>query len=237
MMLQPCPKPISLFRSPPLRLPILAFCALLAGPALAQAPAPDAATLLFETPQLQGEAPGRTLAYAYSRKAPDDGRLGPSFADTIRLGIEPSAAEAAARTVRMEMFGPGRRRAAGPFEDVTTNPVLTVFLEHHVEQLAKALRANPRYLKNAIRAALRDKAVVERAETDAAGQPVPAWRVSVAPFADDANKDRMQGLDGLAYTFTVSDGVPGRIAAIAVLAARPEGALLEETLTYAPTLQ
>ena len=218
-----------------MRLPALAVSALLlAGSALAEAPAPDAAALLFETPQLKDEAPGRTLAYAYARSAPEDGRFGPSFADTIRLGIDRSDAEAAARTVRMEMFGPGRRRAAGPFEDVTTNPVLTVFLEHHVEQLSKALRANPRYLKNAIRAALRDKAVVERAETNAAGQAVPAWRVSVAPFVAEANKDRMQGLEGLAYTFTVSDGVPGRIAEIAVRAPRPEGALLEETLTYVP---
>jgi hypothetical protein len=233
MMLQPCPKPPCLVRSPPLRLPTFALLALLAGPALAQAPAPDAATLLFETPQLRDEAPGTTLAYAYSRKAPEDGRLGPAFADTIRLGIDRSDAEPAARTVRMELFGPGRRRPAGPFEDVTTNPVLTVFLEHHVEQLGKALRANPRYLKNAIRAGLRDKAVVERAETEAAGRTVPAWRVSVSPFAEDANKDRMQGLDNLAYTFTVSDAVPGRIAAITVRAARPEGALFEETLTYA----
>ena len=218
-----------------MRLPIFAFCALLAGSALAQAPAPDAATLLFETPAAQGRGAGPHPRLRLRRKAPEDGRLGPSFADTIRLGIEPSAAEAAARTVRMEMFGPGRRRAAGPFEDVTTNPVLTVFLEHHVEQLSKALRANPRYLKNAIRAALAGQGR-RGAGRDGCGRPAGARPGASAsrPSPADANKDRMQGLEGLAYTFTVSDGVPGRIAAIAVRAARPEGALLEETLTYAP---
>lgn len=218
-----------------MRLPALALLGLLlAGPAFAQAPTPDATALLFEAPQLKDEAPGKTLSYAYARKTPEDGRFGSSFEDGITIGIDRSDADAAARTVRMEMFGLGRRRAAGPFEDVTYNPVLTVFLEHHVEQLAKALRANPRYLKNAIRAGLRDKAVVERTETAVAGRPAPAWRVTVSPFLNDAKKDRMLGLDTLSYSFTVSDDVPGRIAAIAVRAAGPEGALFEERLTHAP---
>jgi len=219
-----------------LRLPALVISALFlaAPPALAEAPAPDAATLLFETPQLKDDAPGTTLSYAYARKALEDGRFGASFQDSVKLHLDGSPADATARTVRMELFGAGRRRAAGPFEGVTHNPVLPVFLEHHLEGLSRALRANPRYLKNAIRAALRDRATVDRTEVAVAGRSAPGWRVSVTPFVDDANKGRMQGLDGLAYTFTVSDAVPGRIAAIAVRAAGPEGVLLEETLTYAP---
>jgi hypothetical protein len=42
--------------------------------------------------------------------------------------------------------------------DVSSNPILALFLEHHVEALFQVLGANPRYRKNAVRAGLGEKA-------------------------------------------------------------------------------
>ena len=207
--------------------------ALLVGPAAAQAPAP--ADLLFERPQWQAAQAGETLAYRYSRQSPLESVFGANIEDRIRLTVEPGAA-AENRTVRVEMFSQTRRRAAGPFEDVPGNPAIVLFLEHHLENLARVLKANPRYLKNAIRAGLRDRAVVAAADVAVEGRTVPGWRIDAKPFADDANKAKMRGLDSLAYTFLVADAVPGAVVSLEARATDDSGnQILLERLSYDPS--
>ena len=174
------------------------------GTAMAEDSRPeDPASLLFEAPQWAATRPGATLSYRYTRKSAN------------------------------EAFGRERRRAAGPFEDVSSNPVLMLFLEHHVEQLSRSVHANPRYLKNAIRAALRDKYRIEAGESSVDGRPVKTWRVLIAPFIDDPNRAHMTGLEGLAYTLAVSEEVPGQVTELTAKATGPDGvAALEETLVY-----
>src|SRR4051794_23426636 len=61
-------------------------------------------------PPVRGAA---TLSYRYTRrKSANEALYGPSFDDRIRLHIEKGDAEAT-RTVRVELFGRERRRAAG----------------------------------------------------------------------------------------------------------------------------
>ena len=154
---------------------IVVVALLCGGTAMAEDPRPeDPASLLFEAPQWPATRPGATLSYRYTRKSANEALYGPSFEDRIRLHIDKGDAEAT-RTVRVELFGRERRRAAGPFEDVSSNPVLMLFLEHHVEQLSRIVHANPRYLKNAIRAALRDKYRIEAGESSVDGRSVKTW--------------------------------------------------------------
>ena len=183
---------------------IVVVVVLYGGTAMAEDSRPeDPASLLFEAPQWAATRPGATLSYRYTRKSAN------------------------------EAFGRERRRAAGPFEDVSSNPVLMLFLEHHVEQLSRSVHANPRYLKNAIRAALRDKYRIEAGESSVDGRPVKTWRVLIAPFIDDPNKARMTGLEGLVYTLAVSEEVPGQVTELTAKATGPDGvAALEETLVY-----
>src|SRR5215207_8023286 len=183
---------------------IVVVAVLYGGTAMAEDSRPeDPASLLFEAPQWAATRPGATLSYRYTRKSAN------------------------------EAFGRERRRAAGPFEDVSSNPVLMLFLEHHVEQLSRSVHANPRYLKNAIRAALRDKYRIEAGESSVDGRPVKTWRVLIAPFIDDPNKARMAGLEGLVYTLAVSEEVPGQVTEVIAKATRPDDvAALEETLVY-----
>ena len=169
-----------------------------------------------------------------SRASPLESVFGSNIDDRIRLTLDAGVAPAN-RTVRVDMFSQARRRAAGPFEDVPGNPVLVLFLEHHLEALAGVLKANPRYLKNAIRSGLRDRATVAPASIDLKGKPVAGWRVEVQPFAQDPNKEKMRGLESLTYTFMAADDVPGSIASIDIKAAAADGGqLLSETLTYDP---
>ncbi|MFG1478289.1 hypothetical protein V5F53_06430 [Xanthobacter sp. V4C-4] len=211
-----------------------------AAPADPQAPAaapaaPSAATLLFETPQLDAAAVGRTLTYRYSRKVSDP-ELGPSFDDTLTLEVEPPSpgAPAGARTVKVNFFSAERHRAAGPFEDVTGNPALILFLENHLSDLSAKLLGNPRYFKSAIRAALRDRAEVTPAHFMIAGRTYKGWRIKVTPFAGDANAKRMRGLDTLTYGFEVAPELPGAIVRMTITADVKDGRLWEESLTYDP---
>ena len=207
------------------------------GAALAQAPAqaaepPAAADLLFETPQLTNVPPGSALTYQYRRTGDSGGQLfGRPIDDRIQLKIE-QGAKPEERSVTVQMFDGERRRAAGPFENTTANPVLLLFLEHNLDDLARVLGANPRYLKNAIRAGLRDHATVTPATTQVAGKAEPGWIVEVQPFLDDPKKERMKGLHTLRLRFESADAVPGRIVSIRAEADAPGGKLLEESLTY-----
>ena len=206
---------------------LLVFTGAFAGEA-----APDAATLLFEEPQLEATRPGDVLSYSYSRKTVDDAKFGPSFDDQIRLTVA-AGDKPASRTLEVQLFSGGNRRPAGPFPNMTGNPILSLFLEHHVGRLSTQFYANSRYLKNAVRAGLRDKAEVTQTKIEVNGRSVAGWHVRMTPFRDDANKARMLGLDTLTYDFVGAKDVPGEIVEIRAFAPGPDGStLLDERVLY-----
>lgn len=235
-------------------LVLVALAAALAGPALAQnaspqtAPpqeaaspnpssqeTPSATKLLFETSQVANAPPGQPLSYKYSRFSGIEGApFGPPVDDRIREEVAPGATPET-RNLKVEMFSGERRMPTATYEDMPGNPVLVRFLEHHLDDLAKVLKGNPRYIKNAIRRSLRENATVTPAEVEVDGAKKPGWRVVARPFVDDPVRDRLRGFDGLTYTFVVSPAVPGQIVSIDVKATNPEGGiLLQETLTHEP---
>jgi hypothetical protein len=135
------------------------------------------------------------------------------------------------------MFSAERRRAAGPFEDMSGNPVLSLMLEQNLQRLAKIFQANPRYMKTAIRMALRN-ATAAPDHPEGFDASAPGWRVEVTPFKDDPHKARMHGLDTLTYRFRVSEAAPGEITEIDIFARDAKGEILfEETTRYAGKAQ
>lgn len=216
---------------------------LVAAPALGQdspaptqvnaAAPPNASDLLFDAAQMKNVAPGSTLTYDYLRRSGiAKGPYGPPLNDTIVFKVD-QAKTAEARDIRVEMFSGANRVPAGPFEDMPGNPVISLFLENHLKGLAKLLEANPRYLKNAIRKGLRDKAVVSPTKVTVQGREVAGWRVETKPFEGDPMTDRMRGMSNMTYTFVTSPEVPGEIVSIEVQSKTPDGGeLLEEKLSY-----
>ncbi|MGU3538323.1 hypothetical protein [Methylobacterium sp. A54F] len=194
---------------------------------------PSAADLLFEQPQLRNAAPGTTLTYDYLRRSGiAKGPFGPVLNDTIKLSLD-GAKEPDARNVRVEMFSGANRFPAGPFEDMPGNPLIPLFLENHLRSLARVLEANPRYLKNAIRKGLRDRATVTAVKVPFGGREVDGWRIVAKPFEGDPLTDRMRGMSNMTYTFVTSPEVPGQIVSIEAQSRNPEGGeLLEERVNY-----
>ena len=194
---------------------------------------PSASDLLFEQPQLKNAAAGSTLTYDYLRRSGiAKGPFGPPLDDTIKLTLEPGTG-GDGRNIGVEMFSGTNRFPAGPFEDMSGNPVIPLFLENHLVNLARVLQANPRYLKLAIRKGLRDGATVTPVKVDYKGRTVDAWQVVTKPFAGDALAQRMRGMDNMTYTFVTSPEVPGEILSIEAQSKNAEGGeLLEERLSY-----
>lgn len=194
---------------------------------------PSAGDLLFEQPQMKNAPPGSTITYDYLRRSGiAKGPFGAPLQDTITIKVEPGK-QPDARDMQVEMFSGLNRRPAGPFEDMTGNPVVPLFLENHVMALSKVLEANPRYLKLAIRKGMREKATVTPVKVPFGGKEVDGWRIEMKPFEGDPMGERMRGLDNLTYTFVTSPAVPGEIVSMeAVSKTKDGGELLEEKLGY-----
>ncbi len=192
---------------------------------------PDVATLLFGTPAWGKAGAGAKLHYTYD-KATSDKALGAAFKDEVVLTLG-AGDDAKSRTTEMQLFTGANRKPAGPFPSNEQNPLLLVALENNVQEFSTLFKANPRYLKNAIRKAWRDNPKIEQATSTIDGKQVAVTRIVVTPFVDDAEADRMKGLSGISYTVDVSNDVPGYIAAIDIRAPAQGQPLFAETLHYA----
>jgi hypothetical protein len=214
----------------------LACLALLAvsGPVRAGEP-PAAADLLFDTPYLSRLAPGTKLAYDFRRQDSNPALFGPAFEDKIELTLAPDADDNT-RTAVVSYFTGERHRAAGPFREMTGNPIVMLFLEQDVLTMSHVLHGNPRYLRNRLRTELSEGARIEPQRFRFAGRDVEGWKISLRPFAADPNRDKLLEFAEKRYEFLVGDAVPGGIYEIRTVTPRADGtgqALLEERLSLA----
>ena len=122
----------------------------------------------------------------------------------------------------MSVFTGERARDPLPVPDMTGNPLLVLFLDRAVNNYHSLAGGAHPYIKQQVRAALRDKAKVESVKLDYQGKPVDALRITVVPFLGDPNASKMSGYEGSEFTFVVSPGVPGQLA---VMSARYESGL------------
>ncbi|WP_284210842.1 hypothetical protein [Methylobacterium brachythecii] len=194
---------------------------------------PNASDVLFDQPQMKNTPPGSTIRYVYTRRSGiARGPYGPPLDDEIKFKID-AGKSAESRDIQVQMFSGANRASAGPFDDMPGNPILPLFLENHMKGLAALLEANPRYIKNAIRKGLRDKATVTATKIDFKGRQVDGWTIVTKPFEGDPQTEKMRGFDGLTYTFVTSPEVPGEIVSIEAQAKKPDGGeLLDEKVNY-----
>ena len=160
--------------------------------------------------------------------------LGQPFSDDIHLAVKAVNADGS-RNLVMSVFTGERARDPLPVPDMTGNPLLVLFLDRAVNNYHSLAGGAQPYIKQQIRAALRDKAKVEPVKLDYQGKTVDALRVSVVPFIGDPNAAKMSGYEGSEFTFVVSNDVPGQLA---TMVSKYESGLkdspkLEESITLA----
>jgi hypothetical protein len=165
---------------------------------------------LFMSNHLAGLRPPATLNYRFTK----NGRLEPAFADTVSLALR-ALADGRCCTVRPEFFS-GARRLVLPEVDALGdgNPVLMYFLEREVREMSRLTRGQPRHFRQRIRLALAETTVLRDVEVSFQGRTLRGREITIAPYLDDPMRPRFEPLAGKRYRFTLSDAVPGGIAAL-----------------------
>jgi len=188
----------------------------------------DAQHLLFDNPQLQNISKPTTLTYAFRRTGTD----GASFDDSVDLMVTEILPEGR-RNLEFRFLTGERERPFRPIQGFRGNPLIMLFLQRDVEQMAARYGGAKTYFRNRIRSAIRDRAELDRISVDFAGQNLTVTRITISPFVGDPNRQRFADHEQKRYEFLLSPEVPGGIYQIRSLVPLADAApLVEETMTY-----
>lgn len=164
--------------------------------------------LLFQTRHLDLTSKGSVVNYRFEKLGSDERLVGKDYADDIALAID-SARDNGERDVVLKIFTGDSARDPQNYPDMTINPLFAWYLNRAVNTFNSLAGGSPMYLKHMLRSSFRDKAHLEEIKFDYNGKQVDAFKVSVAPFADDRNASKMQGFQNSTFTVIVSNEVPG----------------------------
>jgi hypothetical protein len=186
---------------------------LLAALSLAAAPAPPqpeeiplspAQTLLFETPHLQAIDHPVLLDYAFHREGP--GALDDQITERIDE-IHPDGT----KHVSVNFLSGDHHEFFPAVDNFHGNPLLMFFLEHDLLQMRAQFGIPSAYFRDRVRAAFIDRAPIEDVSITIDGKPVPARRITMRPFADDARFANLPAVRNKTYIFVLADAVPGML--------------------------
>ncbi|WP_428029594.1 hypothetical protein [Ancylobacter sp.] len=193
--------------------------------------APTASELFFETPYLSKVEPGTTLTYAYKHVA-SEAKLGDSFDETLDMKVTAPADDPAKRVAEVLIHRGDKEGEAGPFPTMNGNPIALILLEREVKEMAQLSKGSPFYLRNRVREHL-SSGTVTPARFSFDGREVEGWKLTMLPFTEDPNKDKLQELVGRRYEFLFADSVPGGLYSIDVVTPKADGStnIIETSLT------
>ncbi len=188
-------------------------------------------TLLFMTDHLASVSAPATLHYEFRRSAGD----GSEFEDTIDVRIV-RASDAGDKVLEIDYFTGDRRRYVPSIEAARGNPIVMIFLQRDVNEMARQTGAPWGYFQKRIRLALEKTDAVATVQITYEGKEVQAQQIALAPFLADPNRDRYRLYMGKRYLFTISAEIPGHVYQIHSIVPDEERAngepLIEEVLTF-----
>lgn len=185
------------------------------GPAGAQ-PVSPAEVLLFETDHLARLKAPATLVYEFRKQS----NIEPAFTDSVQLDVSRNKGQMHA----VLRFLSGERKQALPeVADAHGNPVLLGFLEHDIAEMKRLTGGSVGYFRKRIRLALANGAQVTPQRITYGGKTVEAKAVRIQPYRDDPLHARFENYVRKAYTFILSDKVPGGVYRVSTTLANAAG--------------
>ncbi|MGY9047384.1 hypothetical protein P775_04660 [Puniceibacterium antarcticum] len=153
---------------------------------------------------------------------------GPRDTGELELSFEETTPpEAALRFLR-----DGKHRNLGVFPMSVGNPIIMYFVETTVRDMAESAGGSPFYIRNRVKEALITPTEVQTGEAIYQGKTVQTQIVTLHPFAEDPNRDRMQGFGDLALTVTMSDEVPGWYQKLEATATGSDGPVYSSVMAF-----
>ena len=180
--------------------------------------AEQAYDLLFQNGVLDTIARDKELVY----RRTVTNQLRPDTAERDTGDIALSFRDDGNEMAYLEFRQNNKHRAMGVFPASVGNPMIMVFYESAIRDMAESAGGSPFYIRNRVKDALIQPAEVVEGKLVFDGKTVPAQTILMRPFAEDPNRDRMQGFGDLVLSVTVSKEVPGWYLSL-VAEAVPEG--------------
>lgn len=173
------------------------------------------------------ERPSR-LQYAFERKGSYD--LG--FTDAVVMDVV-SVREDGSRGARVDFFSGERKMWTPPFESVTGNPVLGLYLQGDTYEMERLSEGNWRYFHRRIKMAFSESAEMKPVQVSFDGRTIEAKQIRITPYALDDRRDRYEQFADKSYLITVSPEIPGYLYEIHTVVPgeiRPDGTRAPEPL-------
>lgn len=149
-------------------------------------------------------------------------QLRPETAERDTGDIALSFTDDGTEMAHLEFRQNDKHRAMGVFPASVGNPMIMVFYESAVRDMAESAGGSPFYIRNRVKDALVQPAEIVESEAVVDGKTIPVQTILMRPFAEDPNRDRMQGFGDLVLSVTVSEEVPGWYLSL-VAEAVPQG--------------
>lgn len=124
-----------------------------------------------------------------------------------------------------------RSRKMGRFPASVGNPMIMVFVESVVRDMAETAGGSPFYIRNRVKEALVRPAATEEVSVEFDGATIAARAVTLRPFDGDPNAARMSGFGDLAMTVTMSEQVPGWYHSLSAQVPGQDGEALYQSTT------
>lgn len=150
---------------------------------------------------------GRDKALIYERDVVNALEPDTEARDTGR--IELSFAEGDPVLAHLKFTQGGKYRNLGTFPASVGNPIIMYFVETVARDMAETAGGSPFYIRNRIKDSLVSPAEHAAHDVTVDGKAVAGEAVTLRPFKDDPNAEKMKGFDRLALEVTMSEDVPG----------------------------
>ena len=189
---------------------IVAATAILNAALAVAADAPNAVALIFDRQHLSNTKKGDEITYVFNRTVSDEKLTGAAFKDEIKLKIEDIDKDGK-KNIALKVYTGERAREEQKVTEITINPMFVVAMQQAVSSYKLVAGGDFSYLKHTFSMALKDTAKIDPVKIDYNGKTVDGFKIGIVPFVKDPNVAKMKGYETSAFTFVVSDNVPGEI--------------------------
>ena len=206
----------------------------LAGALLLTASLPAAAATVTEAvfgrALMEGVKQPTVFHYRYEMRG--DG-IDPPVVGPVEMDVREVKADGA-KTVYFDMFSGNDRRQLGPMAAQEQNPLILLFLQRDVSEMAKLTGGAAGYFQQQIRRAFNGPAESAPLEITMGDSRLEGTKLVMRPFQSDPHLDQFPQFKDKMYEFVLADGVPGGLYQLVtrVPDAKDGHLILQESVTF-----